>query len=390
MRTLLLILILTCVCSAQPSLTNVKVWLPNAQRIDLCHIPNCTTNSEAVYDTRTGTSVCATGGSPTQIWSNNYLGTNPINLSLTTVGLSAITQSVGNPKFSWDGNWIILQVLKSGSNFACNATSANPGAGFDNDGYICDWPALASCTDVIAVTANIGAGTLHPLFNEDTSKVCWMHVSGAGGFTAPNEWGDLRCATFTHPGSVPTLSSIVTRSPTTGACGAHCGFEPAGAHPFNPDLIYFTIFQPAWNDFQIFSYSISTGATIAMTQRNQYSEFWAPDSTGSYALTATTQWTPTPNPGQGSGTSVPPADVAIEILNSGTGSIPVTLFNTPGTTFYTGVSSAIGKPTWGNGRKYIYFTLERGGLNTIYFGTFVESSTTASGYLKLSGFIKLI
>lgn len=390
MRTLLLLLLLTCAAGAQNVLSNVKPWLGGAQRIDPCHIPNCTTNSEVVYDSRTGTTVCATGGSPTQIWSNNYLGTNPINLSLTTVGLSAITQSVGNPKLSWDGNWIILQVLKATSNYACNDVTANPGAGFDNDGYICDWPAVASCTDVIAVTANIGAGTLHPLFTSDTGKVCYFHISGAGGFNAANEWGDLRCAAFTHPGGTPTLSSTVTRSPTTAACTVHCGYEPAGAHPFNPDLIYFTIFTPNWNAFQVLSYSISTGATVAMTQLNMYSEFWQSDSTGSYAVTGTTQWTLNPNPVNYSGVGVPPSDVAIEILNSGTGSIPVTSFNTPSSPFYTGVSSTIGKPAWGNGRKYIYFTLQRGGINTIYMGTFVESSTLSSGYLQLLGFGKLI
>lgn len=370
--------------SFSPYLTNVYNICQNCQRVDVCK-SNCVLNQELVYDARTGTTPCATGGLPTQLWSNNYAGTNPINLSTTTVGLGAIGQSVGQPRFSPNGSWVIYQELISTSNFTCDNTSANPGTGFDNNVQIGDYPNFAVATQVVTVTPNIGAGSLHPSFNADQSFIGYMHNLGAGGFNPANLYGNFKTASITFPANVPTLGS--TNTFTDGS--PHNGYETAGYNPCNSDEMYFTSW-PTWPTTRIFKFSISRQTETPLTPLNVFTEFWNTDSTCSWAASASTIGSITTYP-KDIGGGVPINELTVASASSGVNWKALTQYNTPGSSDYNGQGSStvVSKPQFAKGNSMICWTAQvnknRVLVNSIYCGTFISGGVNLTGKLFTFG-----
>ena len=361
---------LSTILSAQSSrLTSITQIKTNASRIYGC-ISGCTAGAELTYDSNTSGATCPNGGKAIQIYTNTYGGGSEVNISATQAAFSTLTLNAGNVKINPAGTYYVFVVLNSGSNYACNNPSANPGSGFDYDIWITksDW---SNPTKVETVTPNIGAGSLHPLWNADGSKVCWFNNVGAAGHTAPNVYGNFQCAAFTTPGGVPTLGASTIRCPGNASCtGVFEFYEPAGFNPLNADMVYYTLCRATWDTCAVFSYLISTGATVQITPFGYYSEFWNVSSDGLNALSGTTRFTPNPDPvAYPVGMGVPPSDVSVSNQSALFNWSYITTYNTPATSMYDASKPSIGQPVWANNHTQICWG-ETKVATTLYCGNY--------------------
>jgi hypothetical protein len=370
------------------SLSNIHQIVFNGQRVDHCHqclpatAPGALPPNPLIFDSNAAGATCSTGGHAFQLWSMAEDGSNKINLTATHSVLAALTtKNEGQAKFDPTGKLVIFQVQGSTSTAACNSAGANPGAGFDQNVFICDYPNFVACTQQTTYAMNAGLGVLHPELTNNFAY--WMAVTGAGGVSGGvNFHGNFSFAPFSIAAGVPTIGTITVCGP--GACGMPAAtpnwFETTGRDPNSLDSVFFTSGNTFTNT-NIYKFDLNRGAfvnAVSNTNATTYTEFWNCDDTGSLALSMSSEFTPSPT-----FTSVPFTDLILGTCSTGLKRIPLTTYNTPGTSQYISTGVVVSLPVWGAGQKYIYYTIQQGGMvSTIWMASFNGAATHTFGAIK--------
>lgn len=350
-----------------------------SQRLDACR-NGCTTGQELVFDSETG-AACSHGGNAYQLWSMSYDGSNKVNLTATHPNLAALTNlNEGNVKFSPNGQWVVFQAQGSTSTIACDNNAANPGAGFDQNVYVCDFPAFAACTQMTHLTIGIGVGTLHPTLN--SSFLFWMNIQGVG-MTDAGLFGTFRYAAFAIVMGIPTIGTPSNLSPN-----APNWFEPAGYNPLSQCTAYYTS-GATRSTTQVFPVNMCTSTVNGpVSVLGSSSEFWNVDSTASLSLTMGTQFTPAPIPPS---PGTPSTDLYSAASGTGVAPLPLTFYNTPSSPEYIPTTGSgqlvVSHPVWGNGQQYVLWTLQNsaGGTrmpSTIWRANYVPASSYMAGIMN--------
>ena len=392
MRFALLLVLAASAFALDPRLSTPVPVVNNAQRVDACHVPNCTLNAEIVYDAQS-TVPCSSGGFAYHVWKAHTDGTHAVDLTATAAGLSAYTLNTGSPVLSYDGAWIMLLAQTANSNNSCSGGSANPGAGFDSDIVICDFPAVAACTKMTSIIPNIGTGFLHPHWTTDQSLVYVMNSQGVGNTNA-GFYGRISWWSFTTPASVPTFGARNNQCSAPMACtsaAVYNWYEPTYA--IDNCNVGFTS-GATWPTTFIYLYNLCANYGAIGFQQIQtapsYNEFWAPDSTGSLALTITTEFSPGNPPGGGAFAPAPTAgEIAISAASSSGGWAPLTGYNIVGASDYLPGGVTMSSPVWYNGQAQIFWTRIHQGVYSIWTATFTPASGIVSGQTKASGVVTI-
>jgi hypothetical protein len=380
MKFLLIFALAASAWALNPRLSTPVLIANNAQRVDACHVPNCTTNQEIVYDAVSSTA-CSTGGFAYHIYSAHTDGTSVVDLTATKAAFSGLALNTGSPVLSYDGNWLMFLAQAATSNSACSGNFVNPGSGGDQDIYIAPFPGLGSSTKMTTIIPNIGTGMLHPHWTTDQSLVYAMNIQGLGHTNAA-VYGRVSYWPFTTPGSVPTFG---TRTNWTDGINMYNWYEPGYA--LTPCVAAFSS-GITWPTTYIFTLNLCAGSGWTQIQGTpSYNEFWCPDSTGSIALSTSTQFSPG-NPPSGAPFAAAPkaGEIVISSATSNGGWLPLTGYNQVGASDYIpGSNTTVSSPVWYNGQTTAFWTRISGGTYSIWSANFKAVSEYRTGQTQTSG-----
>jgi hypothetical protein len=345
-----LLITLLALITVGPSLTAQTYYLapdpatlgPNgAAQPFVCQTTTCATansGAEVLYIKATGTAQCSAMYS---MGLNS--GANQTNLSAIYTNFPAyLTYNASTPRYSPDGNWIIV-AANGQSSRVCTEQQAKPGAGFgyslwicrvsnttcyemniegDNTGHFC--AAGVACTVNPAALTNWvddDHGVLHWYFTPDQTKIYGMYVMGATMFTPERLNGTLRWASVALPSSgAPTLSNVTeTDVPPLGdGTGSYNWYEGAGALPLSDEASTCTIFvtsinnaSGSFNNTSILEYNICTQAYQYLPPFNAYQEHWSVRTQGDIAVGIDASYLPSTLPFCLCGGVSGPTDLAI-------------------------------------------------------------------------------
>jgi len=330
----------------------------------VCQTATCaTTNAgaEVLYIKTVGTNTC------NRFWSQSIDGDNQTNLSDIYSGLpNPSNYNTSTPRYSPDGQWIVVAAQDTHTSRVCTEDTAKPGAGFgyglficrvsnttcyemaiegDNTGHFC--AAGAACTVNPAALTNWvddDHGVLHWYFTPDQTKIYGMYVMGATMFTPERLNGTLRWASVALPSSgAPTLSNVTeTDVPPLGdGTGSYNWYEGAGALPLSDEASTCTIFvtsinnaSGSFNNTSILEYNICTQAYQYLPPFTAYQEHWNTRPQGDIAVGIDAQYLPITLPFCLCGSVSGPTDLAAG---------PPTVGKTTQLTFYNNLNP-LGNP----------------------------------------------
>lgn len=139
------------------------------------------------------------------VWTMRPDGTDQHCFTCELPGLP--TKNVGQPAWSPDGKFLVVQAQKADSKVG--RIGANPGAGVGNDLWAITFPEgrVFQLTDV---PSGNGHGTLHPHFSPDGRTLLWGQMTGAFELTQEAIAGTwmLQSADFVVSESGPTLENL--------------------------------------------------------------------------------------------------------------------------------------------------------------------------------------
>lgn len=195
-------------------------------------------------------------------------GSNLINL---TQGRANLSEHNGQPTAHPIENFIIFQ--SGNSDYGQLGTAAqhnyltNPGIGLNNDFWVTNYSGTSFWK---IYSTGRGEGLLHPHFSDDGTKMVWAEtrIPWSFGQGQPGFW-QIKIADFNVVNGVPSLSNIDSIQP-----GNLQLYETNDLSADGNIILFSGIINS--NDYfqmEIFSYNISTGAFLQLTNDNNWDEF---------------------------------------------------------------------------------------------------------------------
>lgn len=143
------------------------------------------------------------------LWTMNVDGSN--DNCLTCSSTTTVSKyNVGSPRWSPDGNWILLVVQRAELK---DNRNGRPGVGADCDVWVMDYVHNKYYKLADTSTYQDGGGVLHPVFSHQGDKVFWVERIAQPAEHPSGDWA-MRLADFQVDASgVPSLANVRTLTP---------------------------------------------------------------------------------------------------------------------------------------------------------------------------------
>lgn len=217
----------------------------------------------------------AGGNGYSDVWVIRPDGTD--NTPITSLIGALPTKHVGNPAWSPNGDWLVVQAMEQ--DFASNLLGS-PGVGLKNALWAIRWSTFAA-TKLTTPGVGLDNGALHPFFSADGTKLMWsrpeLHADydpDSVGWFHPHS---LVTADFVVTGGVPALQNVTSHYPF-GEARKYATFESNSWDGDSNDKFFFMTNafsgSPALG-LTLCRYTISTGEVEIMTDtQTEWSEFF--------------------------------------------------------------------------------------------------------------------
>ncbi len=360
-------LVLAHSLGAQPAYFTNRVHIGNASGEDpeICHTQACATlnaGHEVLFDAAPSGCYAA--------YSMSINGASITNIMPSFTGLPVYTtHAAGNPRYSPDGQWILLQMQDSHTGLVCGSPGSGPGGGFgnglfackvathvcnelsvqgDNTGHHCAAGAICAVQVPLVSYVNDGHGVLHWNWMPDGTHVYGSYVMGTNSGQQVPLKGTLRWCAFSSSPTPAITSCAETDVPPGDGSGNFNWYEGAGASPDNCTIFATTGTQLNGSAFHtsILRYNTCTADHSIITPDGCYTEFWAVRPQGDSAIGSSSCLDPNPALFNFAQAVIGPLDLIMGAANTGIGLVPITLYNSPGTVGETQYTVSHGSWDW--------------------------------------------
>ena len=138
------------------------------------------------------------------IWTMHVDGSDARNLTETDASLGLPPGHKGNPAWHPGGDWLVIQVERSGHPGVLGAPATHPGAGYFNDLWLLRRDGSEAKPFVVLPT-DVASGALHPHFSDDGSRLVFSSLQSLPSVIAPGE-----AATFSQAELAQRIEDQVT------------------------------------------------------------------------------------------------------------------------------------------------------------------------------------